>query len=72
MTDTPNPFDAADRPFLVLVNDLGQHSLWPAAIDVPAGWDTAHGPEDRAECLCYVDQHWTDLRPATSPRGGRT
>jgi MbtH protein len=72
MTDTPNPFDAADRPFLVLVNDLGQHSLWPAAIDVPAGWDTAHGPQDRAECLRYVDRHWTDLRPATSPRGGRT
>ncbi|MGW0534031.1 MbtH family protein [Streptomyces sp. NPDC003032] len=60
-----NPFDATDTDFLVLVNDENQHSLWPAAIDVPSGWNTAHGPADRAACLAYVETHWTDLRPAS-------
>lgn len=33
-----NPFDDPDATFLVLVNDEGQHSLWPAFADVPDGW----------------------------------
>ncbi len=32
-----NPFDDEDGEFLVLVNDEGQHSLWPAQLAVPAG-----------------------------------
>jgi MbtH protein len=33
-----NPFEDADAQYLVLVNDEGQHSLWPADIAVPDGW----------------------------------
>jgi len=58
-----NPFDDEDGVFLVLVNDEGQHSLWPSFADVPAGWQTAHGPAGRKECLDYVSTHWTDMRP---------
>jgi MbtH protein len=58
-----NPFDAPDGTFLVLVNDEGQHSLWPAYADVPAGWSTATGPTGREACLDYVRANWTDLRP---------
>ncbi|MGW3730031.1 MbtH family protein, partial [Streptomyces sp. NPDC000851] len=36
-----NPFDDADGRFLVLVNDEGQHSLWPSFADVPGGWTIA-------------------------------
>ncbi|MFD9888892.1 MbtH family protein [Amycolatopsis sp. NPDC059027] len=60
-----NPFDDADGTFKVLVNDEGQHSLWPAFADVPAGWTVAHGDDTRAACLDYVERHWTDLRPAS-------
>lgn len=60
-----NPFDAADGRFLVLVNDEGQHSLWPSFADVPAGWRTAFGEDTRQACLDYVERHWTDLRPAS-------
>jgi len=58
-----NPFDDADGTFYVLVNDEGQHSLWPAFAAVPAGWATAHGEASRAECLDYVERNWTDMRP---------
>ncbi|QFZ21615.1 MbtH family protein [Saccharothrix syringae] len=60
-----NPFDDQDAQFLVLVNEERQHSLWPASIAVPAGWEVAHGPDTRAACLAHVETHWTDLRPAS-------
>ncbi|HEX7304844.1 MbtH family protein [Lentzea sp.] len=64
---TANPFDAPDEQFRVLVNAAGQHSLWPAFADVPAGWTSVFGLAGRESCLTYVQEHWTDLRPQ-SPR----
>ncbi|MDX3854824.1 MbtH family protein [Streptomyces sp. AK02-01A] len=58
-----NPFDDNDGTFLVLVNHEGQHSLWPAFAEVPAGWDIARGEGTRQEALDYVETHWTDIRP---------
>ena len=58
-----NPFDDPDGTFLVLANDEGQHSLWPAFADVPAGWAIVHDRDTREACLAYVNEHWTDLRP---------
>ncbi|MEV7190175.1 MbtH family protein [Streptomyces sp. NPDC093510] len=58
-----NPFEDADGTYFVLVNDEGQHSLWPAFIEVPAGWTTAFGEAGRAECLEFIEQSWTDMRP---------
>jgi len=58
-----NPFDDENGTFLVLVNDEDQHSLWPAFADVPAGWRKVFGEASRADCLAYVEEHWTDIRP---------
>jgi uncharacterized protein YbdZ (MbtH family) len=58
-----NPFDDEDGSYLILVNEAGQHCLWPASADVPAGWTVAHGPAGRGVCLAYVTEHWTDIRP---------
>ncbi|WP_405938143.1 MbtH family protein [Streptomyces sp. NBC_00726] len=58
-----NPFDAEEGTFMVLVNDEGQHSLWPSFADVPAGWTTALGDSDRAAALAYIEAGWTDMRP---------
>ncbi|MET8900933.1 MULTISPECIES: MbtH family protein [unclassified Streptomyces] len=58
-----NPFDDESGVYLVLVNDEGQHSLWPSFVEVPAGWTVVHGEDTRAACLAYVEKHWTDLRP---------
>jgi MbtH protein len=61
----PNPFDDADGIFLVIVNAEGQHSLWPADFRVPSGWEVAHDADSRSRCVEYVDEHWSDMRPAS-------
>ena len=64
--DVPvNPFDDDAMDHMVLVNDEGQHGLWPAFADQPAGWRVVYGPAPRAACVGYVDAHWTDMRPAS-------
>jgi uncharacterized protein YbdZ (MbtH family) len=60
-----NPFEDDDAEYLVLVNDENQHSLWPAWIEVPAGWSAVHGADTRPGCLDYVEANWTDIRPAS-------
>jgi MbtH protein len=52
----------------VVVNDEEQYSIWPAERDLPAGWrrDGFTGTED--ECLAYIDETWTDMRPASLRR----
>lgn len=58
-----NPFEDENGTYLVLVNDEGQHSLWPAFAEVPGGWTVAHQEDTRQACLDYVERNWTDLRP---------
>jgi MbtH protein len=58
-----NPFDDQDGRFLVLVNDEGQHCLWPAFAEVPAGWAVALEESTREAALSYVEDNWTDMRP---------
>jgi MbtH protein len=58
-----NPFENPDGSYYVLVNAEGQHSLWPAFVEVPAGWDAVHGEAPRDACVDFINEHWTDLRP---------
>ncbi|MGD0244702.1 MAG: MbtH family NRPS accessory protein [Streptosporangiaceae bacterium] len=61
--------DATDaRPHAVVVNDEEQYSIWPVARDLPAGWrrDGFTGSEE--ECLAYIEETWTDMRPASLRR----
>lgn len=58
-----NPFDDENGTFVVLRNDEDQHSLWPTFADLPTGWHVVFGEGTRADCVTYVEQNWTDLRP---------
>ncbi|MET8014723.1 MbtH family protein [Streptomyces sp. NPDC005271] len=58
-----NPFEDPEGTYLVLVNDEGQHSLWPAFVEVPEGWRTVLAEAIRDAALEYVNTHWTDMRP---------
>jgi MbtH protein len=60
-----NPFEDESASYHVLVNDEGQHSLWPGFADVPAGWYVTHPPDTRSACLEFIEQEWTDMRPAS-------
>ena len=51
--------------WLVLVNQQLQYSIWPVSRPVPAGWNET-GPEGAKEdCLAFIAQQWTDMRPAS-------
>lgn len=58
-----NPFDDETANFFVLVNDEGQHSLWPVFADIPDGWTIVYGESDRQACLEYIERSWVDMRP---------
>ena len=63
MPDPTNPFEDEDGRYHVLINDEGQHSLWPAFIDVPEGWRVVFEDNTRQACLDYIEENWTDMRP---------
>lgn len=63
-----NPFEDDGAEYLVLVNDEGQYSLWPAFAAVPDGWRVAHERDSRENCLQYVEANWTDMRPLSLVR----
>lgn len=52
-----------DARYQVLRNDEDQYSLWPADLDVPAGWHPVGKEGSQEECSAYVDEVWTDMRP---------
>ena len=58
-----NPFENTDHTYFVLVNEEGQHSLWPAFATIPDGWQAVFGEQSRQSCLDYVEEHWVDMRP---------
>ncbi|NPC94425.1 MbtH family NRPS accessory protein [Bacillus sp. WMMC1349] len=58
-----NPFETQDGTFVVLKNQEGQYSLWPAFIDAPSGWIAVCDEMSRSACLDYIRSHWTDLQP---------
>jgi MbtH protein len=52
-----------DRTYQVVVNDEEQYSIWLDGRDIPAGWRTVGKSGTKAECLAYVEEVWTDMRP---------
>jgi len=56
--------DAEDNViYRVVMNHEEQYSLWPVDRDLPAGWREAGKRGSKAECLAYINEVWTDLRP---------
>lgn len=49
--------------FNVVINHEEQYSIWPDYKDVPAGWRLAGKQGKKEECLAWIDQVWTDMRP---------
>jgi MbtH protein len=49
--------------YKVVVNHEQQYSIYPADRPNPRGWDDAGKTGLKAECLDYVGQVWTDMRP---------
>jgi MbtH protein len=59
--------------YKVVVNQEEQYSIWPADRENPRGWVDAGKSGNKAECLAYIKQAWTDMRPLSLRRrmGGK-
>ncbi|MFL0809493.1 MAG: MbtH family NRPS accessory protein [Agarilytica sp.] len=51
--------------YLVVVNEEGQYSIWPAGMELPNGWDSDGKASEKSECLLRIKNAWKDLRPAS-------
>ncbi len=49
--------------YKVVVNHEEQYSIWPAERENPLGWKDAGKSGLKDECLAYVKEVWTDMRP---------
>jgi MbtH protein len=49
--------------YQVVVNQEEQYSIWPAGRELPLGWKSAGKSGRKAECLEYIKEVWTDMRP---------
>jgi MbtH protein len=52
-----------DQIYKVVVNHEEQYSIWPAEREIPLGWKEAGKSGNKAECLAYIEEVWTDMRP---------
>lgn len=49
--------------FNVVVNHEMQYSIWPADRENALGWENEGKSGTKQECLDYIDEVWTDMRP---------
>jgi MbtH protein len=49
--------------YKVVINHEEQYSIWPAQKENPLGWKDAGKQGTKSECLAYIKEVWTDMRP---------
>ena len=49
--------------YKAVVNHEEQYSIWPADRENPLGWQDAGKSGTKTECLEYIKEVWTDMRP---------
>lgn len=49
--------------YKVVLNHEEQYSIWPAHRENPLGWSDAGKQGPKEDCLAYIKEVWTDMRP---------
>lgn len=52
-----------EQRYKVVVNHEEQYSIWPVDKANPLGWQDAGKDGSKADCLSYIKDVWTDMRP---------
>jgi MbtH protein len=58
-----SPDEQDTTVYRVVVNHEEQYSIWPDWKDIPAGWRATGPTGKKDECLAYIKDVWTDMRP---------
>lgn len=59
MSDETDPI----RNYKVVINHELQYSIWPADRENAPGWADAGKSGSKEECLAFITDVWTDMRP---------
>jgi MbtH protein len=51
------------RTYKVVINHEEQYSIWPVDRENPLGWNDVGKSGTKQECLDYIEEVWTDMRP---------
>lgn len=49
--------------YKIVVNHEEQYSIWFADREIPGGWRETGKSGAKTECLEYIKEVWTDMRP---------
>jgi len=49
--------------YRAIVNQEEQYAIWPATTEVPSGWRDVGKVGSKSECLAFIREVWTDMRP---------
>jgi len=49
--------------YKVVMNHEEQYSIWPADRENALGWNDVGKTGTKQECLAYIKEVWTDMRP---------
>jgi len=52
-----------NRIYRAVVNHEEQYSIWPADRALQLGWKDAGKSGPKHECLAFIKEVWTDMRP---------
>jgi MbtH protein len=63
-TKTMNNNEQEDKAiYNVVINHEEQYSIWLADRELPLGWQKLEKQGLKDECLDYIEEVWTDMRP---------
>jgi MbtH protein len=63
MLDMTDRSESDEAIYRVVMNDEEQYSIWPDDKKIPDGWRAVGTRGSKAECLQYIEETWTDMRP---------
>ena len=52
-----------DQTYRVVINHEEQYSIWPVDRENALGWNDVGKQGTKQECLDYIEEVWTDMRP---------
>jgi MbtH protein len=58
----------AEHTYKVVVNDEEQYSIWFSHRPPPPGWREVGLQGRKEDCLAYIKEVWTDMRPLSLRR----
>ena len=54
--------------YRVVINHEEQYSIWQVDREIPLGWNDVGKTGTKQECLDYIEEVWTDMRPLSLRR----